>query len=963
MATEIIYIDANRQMSKKSDTLNNVWEYQLSDEALVLPAGSQITIQDTFVNKRGAGGQSIEIEDDIDEMIDFGFYVNDSPQWVPLAESTSDPNIEDYEKIYDNGLVPHSPSNDVVKYKRNPTNGYKGLNQDVYDTSTFGRGITYFPEKLGGSNTPLPCVMMNGSGGMDIDADYKNCDIRPFTKEVNVFIPKGVYGLTELSLLITDQMTGKLTNVKNGDYVEDYVKRRLNRPAVIMSQDINENETTYVKRDPLFSRGATSTTENFTQAYASYGNGIAQFKLQGCLPRITAGKPYVGANGRTIGIPFTEDNIMEVDIVGITQADIDTWLKLPAGGVKHFQINGEYFAYTAFVDIRNDGVYGDLAYASFRDVHRGMMRGTDVNNYQGIDVPYELLDASPPKTHKRWAATDFSAGDYAKSGPTGVGQILINGTPLSRTGSGSGRAGDTMNMRFPGEEHGFFTTPESYREMMRDMKIPTSKPEYITTINRYKASIQLQPRSAPPTIVGDGGIGADSRFYNYNRPFFQIDYMDLYRFDDLSRRQTFGDQAKNFDYNPMRRGYYIGTPDLELNWDESKSSFTFNYLHQSHRIPSHDQYANPIDGDGTECIEFKRLAQKCRTGSADPGQATYNQSYVHPSVAGSFENPQRRLGGIMIYNWARNVAQQHSDIDWRNPDVMNQECVGNGPDDYHSGHYLTFEDYFSSPDKAKAAWQKTIWHKLGFSYNQMANPASYEQERRMDMIPGVPNDPKTDNMRLYGMTTTGDMSVSINPTISTTYNDNEKVYHDGETAGNIRAYNNLDINTPFLPFTTDGTITNIEAGRPGAGNLPGSVDNSKSYFGSMYELMSSALVSTQGRPIQAQNLPVLNSNGYLVVNSDIIDTHSDSIKNGQNMCMLGIIPLGTFSSQDFITNSNQMVHIVGQTKVINSIKINIVNPDLTPADLDENSSVILKIVRPVQQPKHITTTRVEAATK
>ena len=213
------------------------------------------------------------------------------------------------------------------------------------------------------------------------------------------------------------------------------------------------------------------------------------------------------------------------------------------------------------------------------------------------------------------------------------------------------------------------------------------------------------------------------------------------------------------------------------------------------------------------------------------------------------------------------------------------------------------------------------------------------------------------------MTTTGDMSVSINPTISTTYNDNEKIYHEMAVAGNIRAYNNLDINTPYLPFTTDGTITKAEAGRTGDGNLPGDLDNSKSYFGSMYELMSTALVSTQGRPIQAQNLPVLNNNGYLIVNSDIIDTHSDSIKNGQNMCMLGIIPLGTFSSQDFITNSNQMVHIVGQTKILNSIKINIVNPDLTPADLDENSSVILKIVRPVQQPEHITNTRVEAAVK
>ena len=145
--------------------------------------------------------------------------------------------------------------------------------------------------------------------------------------------------------------------------------------------------------------------------------------------------------------------------------------------------------------------------------------------------------------------------------------------------------------------------------------------------------------------------------------------------------------------------------------------------------------------------------------------------------------------------------------------------------------------------------------------------------------------------------------------------------------------------------------------------MDGSVDNSKSYLGSMYKLMTSALVSTQGRAIFGQNLPTLNQNGYMIVSSDIIDTHGDSVKNGQNMAILGLIPLGSFASQDFITSSNQMVHIIGQEKVINSIKINIVNPDLTPADLDTNSSVIIKIVRPVQPPPHIKTTRVEAATK
>ena len=662
-----------------------------------------------------------------------------------------------------------------------------------------------------------------------------------------------------------------------------------------------------------------------------------------------------------IGIPFVENNIHSIDVIGLEAGDIAVWIENPgpsSSGIKIININGEYFKFTAFTAPRNDGRYGTQAYSSFRGIERGHNIGDEVANYQGMDHPTKLLDASFPKTHPRWQANQ--QGNLY--GPSSVGRLITNGTKFGRAASGSSRVNDQVKMRFPRQDVGFFTTPESYTEMMRDIKLPTSQVGYAVKNARYKAAVQLQPRQAPPTTTGDGGVGTDSRFYNFQQPFFQVDYMDLYRFDDISRRNTFGDQAKNFDYNPLRRGYYIGAPDFQLNWDDTKSSFEFEYLHQPHRIPSHDQYANPIEGDGTECIELKRLAQECRTGTPVAGD-NFNENYVHPSVAGSLENPQRRLGGIMVYNWARKVAQKYSDIDYTNPDVMNQECVGNGADDYHTANLLTFDDYFSSPEKAKVAWSKTIWAKLGFSYNQMANPSSFEQERRYDIIPNIAGDAKSDDMRLYGMSTTGDMSVSMNPTISTTYNDNEKLYHDAETPSNIRAYNNMDINTPYLPFTTNGTITKAQAGRDGTGNIPGTVDNSRSYFGSMYQLMTSTLVTTKGRSVQAQNLPTLNTNGYLIVNSDIIDTHNDSIKNGQNMCMLGIIPLGGFNSQDFITNTNQMVHIVGQEKVLNSIKINIVNPDLTPAVLDENSSVIIKIVRPVAPPPHIINPRVEATTK
>ena len=34
--TQIVYLDCNRQNSKKSDTNTNEWEYKIGDEAMVL---------------------------------------------------------------------------------------------------------------------------------------------------------------------------------------------------------------------------------------------------------------------------------------------------------------------------------------------------------------------------------------------------------------------------------------------------------------------------------------------------------------------------------------------------------------------------------------------------------------------------------------------------------------------------------------------------------------------------------------------------------------------------------------------------------------------------------------------------------------------------------------------------------------------------------------------------------------
>ena len=66
------YIDANRQnCSVKGDTTNNnEWTYKLAN-SLMLPPQTEIALQDTFINRKGITGQTIEIDEDIEEVVNY----------------------------------------------------------------------------------------------------------------------------------------------------------------------------------------------------------------------------------------------------------------------------------------------------------------------------------------------------------------------------------------------------------------------------------------------------------------------------------------------------------------------------------------------------------------------------------------------------------------------------------------------------------------------------------------------------------------------------------------------------------------------------------------------------------------------------------------------------------------------------------------------------------------------------
>ena len=58
MATKSFFVDINRYSAQDSESdTTNIWDYKLNDTILA-SAGSQISIENAFINQKGITGQS-----------------------------------------------------------------------------------------------------------------------------------------------------------------------------------------------------------------------------------------------------------------------------------------------------------------------------------------------------------------------------------------------------------------------------------------------------------------------------------------------------------------------------------------------------------------------------------------------------------------------------------------------------------------------------------------------------------------------------------------------------------------------------------------------------------------------------------------------------------------------------------------------------------------------------------------
>ena len=80
-----IYIDSNKANCINQEGDENAWTYKLNTE-LLLPKGTQISVQNAFINKKGITGGSIEIDEDIEETLSYTYYITETPHFKPVNE-------------------------------------------------------------------------------------------------------------------------------------------------------------------------------------------------------------------------------------------------------------------------------------------------------------------------------------------------------------------------------------------------------------------------------------------------------------------------------------------------------------------------------------------------------------------------------------------------------------------------------------------------------------------------------------------------------------------------------------------------------------------------------------------------------------------------------------------------------------------------------------------------------------
>lgn len=1075
--TTTVYIDANRtNCSVKSNTNKNEWTYKLASP-IQIPSGSEIAVQDSFIHKKGINGASIEINEDIEEEVNFFYYLSDNPHFLPGSVFGAD-QITTTPQGYLPTFYPVSPlySGTVDKNDPNAGTGLDGsgsptVGDDAVKPNTwvYGKPLPsqrreLFSYKSANSGAYLPKPFATGGASSET--------FNTMTP-VKVMSDPYLMGYSEMPMMAVQVGNRKSYNATDDTFDVDNGDAYINR---INDGHIKNDLQLYNLRNTLdpanntdyFAGGNTVFTSAFTAPYEATFNGFGSTVNGEVLPKIDTSdrilRPKTGRvkifipkgvysvneiaqfvddyfNGRLIAEEVKKnknfdmninkknlnlrnfngkvstDNKFSTESVGggvFTQVEpLRRYGTIEIDKIQKDNVKGEYFSTTyPLGDVRND----PYAFSHLRQ------KATPTKDNKGVAIT--------PATDTRLYKNRHLVPE--------INQTLY--VPVHRFN-------DIVKISKYGRNSKLYGTQTTYNPTGSKLDKPDNRIESIT-LNRwgfqcesalkaghngYGKDIKIAHPEKDDLIEAVDGkvIGLHCKVDVSTYPAMQANKQVVDTNNSNGLYDTVGIYPDNYAYNPMRSGYYLGTPDFSFTYDGDSSAFQINGLHQSCRIPSVDMTGNTMTDSGNEVSYLKRPCDLFSSNVAnqfifetvnfpvdtDPTKALNNMNPAKQLLKGA-SNPEERVGGICIHNWALETARRLGDVDFNESDE-NGETYGHrrfrGDDDREydleepENYYqvYNFNDFFSTEQKARDAWETTIWFRLGFSYDALQNDKNYEPVAYYDMQTDATSfntsrqAPKIFTSQgvsqgilnesyffMPGITTRSQLDISLVPQVSTTYNNKnflaslqQRYTNDDKGSGGqklsgsvaqsrrglslpktgggdtiFRMYDNHDVNNVYYPYSQN---FNLSDNRTSGYSLRSIMlmnassadygDTTLNYSNSMYRGCSRGVVETTGLPIVAQGLPSLSKQGYYIITSDIVDGGYDDIKQGQPLPILGIVPISNLSNQDFITNKNTITHITNQSKVLNAIRVKILNPDLTAPILEDNSSILLAITMPLPQ--------------
>jgi hypothetical protein len=386
--------------------------------------------------------------------------------------------------------------------------------------------------------------------------------------------------------------------------------------------------------------------------------------------------------------------------------------------------------------------------------------------------------------------------------------------------------------------------------------------------------------------------------------------------------------TQSIQYDTTKSGTLVGTADFSLSFNQTASTFQIDYLHTPTRTPVYDKFGNQFQASDTIGCYIKKVAD---TNITTGIRNEYSESgalggeYKTPqNIISALENPYERVSGIMIYNFSSSQSGS-------------------------TNQYSRFRDTFGTLLEAQNAWSKSLWAKLGFSYNQLNG------EEASELINYYNYGQTTE--RLYGVTTKMKLDSTALTSISSlnyvTPSNSQPPYVPGAAPKSGQGSDNSLVpasisnttfpNTPHVPIFLTAAVPALDFDDKSDFNQ---IQYLNIYNGCFYDACLTYFVQTDCDSIIGSELPTLSRNGYFIITSDVVPTWRDSIKKGEPLPTLGFVAKSNWESQDFINRTSDIVHVINQPKTINSIQIRVLNPDLTEPLLRPDSSVILKFTLP-----------------